>query len=57
MWATEAEISLNVTVDQPSTTERTERALAFLDTWSVVSHDGLIKTKVVRKATHTETDI
>ncbi|XP_068704695.1 uncharacterized protein [Montipora foliosa] len=32
----------------------TERTLAFLDTWSVINEDGTIKTRVYRKATHTD---
>ena len=31
---------------------RTERALAFLDTWSVIGEDGSVKTKAFRKETH-----
>ena len=33
---------------------RTERALAFLDTWSVINDDGSIKTKVYHKQTNTD---
>ena len=31
-----------------------ERALAFLDTMSVINEDGTIKTRVYRKETHTD---
>ncbi|XP_068739379.1 uncharacterized protein [Montipora capricornis] len=34
----------------------TERALAFLDTWSVINEDGTIKTRAYRKARHTDHD-
>ena len=33
---------------------RVERAMAFLDTWTVVESDGSISTKVFRKDTHTD---
>ena len=34
--------------------DKVERVLAFLDTWSVISSDRSIKTKVFRKETHTD---
>ena len=33
---------------------RTEGALAFLDTWSIINDDGLIQTTVYHKETHTD---
>ena len=30
------------------------RGLAFLDTWEVINEDGMIKTRVYRKDTHTD---
>ena len=33
---------------------RTERALAYLDTWSVINDDGSFKTKVYGKEDHTD---
>ena len=35
--------------EEENTITKSERALAFLDTWSVVNVDGSIKTKVYRK--------
>ncbi|XP_068724037.1 uncharacterized protein [Montipora capricornis] len=47
-WTTEGEVETH------SEDNNTERALAFLDTWSVINEDGTIKTRVYRKATHTD---
>ena len=38
--------------DEEIVWDRVERTLAFLDTWSVISPDGSIKTKVFRKERH-----
>ena len=34
--------------------KKVERCLAFLDTLSVINDDGTIRTRVFRKATHTD---
>ena len=47
-WTTEGEVETH------SEDNNTERALAFLDTWSVINEDGTIKTRVYRKVTHTD---
>ena len=47
-WTNEAEVEI------PTNDNSTESALAFLDTWSVINDDGSIKTRVYRKATHTD---
>ncbi|XP_068739082.1 uncharacterized protein [Montipora capricornis] len=47
-WIIEGEVETH------SEDNNTERALAFLDTWSVINEDGTIKTRVYRKATHTD---
>ena len=54
-WTTEGEVEMVETkdVDEEIVWERVERALAFLDTWSVILPDGSIKTRVFRKETHT----
>ena len=53
-WTMESEVETVVTedADEEIVWDRVERALAFLDTWSVIFPDGLIKTKVFRKETH-----
>ena len=55
-WSTEGEVERVITedADEEIVWDRVERALAFLDTWSVISSDGSIKTKVFRKETHTD---
>ena len=54
-WTTEGEVEMVITKDTDEVIfgDRVEKAMAFLDTWSVISPDGLMKTKVFRKATHT----
>ena len=54
-WTTEGEVEMVITddADEEIVWDRVERALAFLDTWSVISPDGSSKTKVFRKETHT----
>ncbi|XP_068748853.1 uncharacterized protein [Montipora capricornis] len=47
-WTIEGEVETH------SEDNNMERALAFLDTWSVINEDGTIKTRVYRKATHTD---
>ena len=47
-WTTEGEVETH------SEHNNTERALAFLDTWSVINEDGTIKTRAYRKATYTD---
>ena len=47
-WTKEGEVETH------SEDNNTERALALLDTWSVINEDGTIKMRVYRKATHTD---
>ena len=49
-WTTEGEVTTRN--EEVNIGTRTERALAFLDTWSVINEDVPIKTKVYRKQTH-----
>ena len=55
-WTTEGEVEMMITedADEEIVWDRVERALAFLETWSVISPDGSIKTKVFRKEAHTD---
>ena len=54
-WTTELEVTTHtLSSEEVNISTRTERALAFLVTWSVISDDGLIKTKVYHKETHTD---
>ena len=39
---------------EEETSVKVERALVFLDTWTVVESDGSISMKVFRKDTHTD---
>ena len=54
-WTTEEEVATVVPVEEEQEVGvRTERALAFLDMWSVIKEDGTIKTRVFRKENHTD---
>ena len=56
-WTTEGEVVkelAGVSADGEELGTRVERALAFLDTWSVIQDDGSIHTRVFRKETHTD---
>ena len=60
-WTTEDEVEMkaplegSATAGEEDTPVRVERALAFLDTWTVVvESDGSISMKVFRKDTHTD---
>ena len=44
----------STTIGEEETSVRVERALVFLDMWTVVESDGSINTKVFRKDTHTD---
>ena len=50
-WTTEGDVEMMITkeADEEIVWDRVERALAFLDTWSIISPDGSIKAKVFRK--------
>ena len=56
-WTTAGEVEMVITEDADEETgwDTVERALAFLDTWSVISPDGSIKSKVFKKETWTST--
>ena len=53
MIAGEVKTVVTEDADEKIVRDRVEKALAFLDTWSVILPDGSIKTKVFRKETHT----
>ena len=50
---TKASLDVSATVGEEETSVRVERALAFLDTWTVMESDGLIST-AFRNDTHTD---
>ena len=52
-WMTEGKIITHTwRNEEENIVTRTERALAFFNTWLVINEDGSIKTKVYRKETH-----
>ena len=53
-WTTEGDVEMVIIegADEEIVLDRVEGALAFLDTWSVISPGGSIKTKVFREKTH-----
>ena len=51
---TEAPLDGSAMIGEEETSVRVERALALLDTWTVVEPDVSISTKVFRKDTHTD---
>ena len=51
-WTTEGEVEQEIEVEDME--KKVERCLAFLDTLSVINDDGTIRTRVFRKATHTD---
>ena len=56
-WTAEKEAKLPTNqnaAELESTEVRSERALAFLDSWSIVNDNGTVKTRVYRKETHTD---
>ena len=56
-WTTEGEVETVITkdTDEEIVWDSVERALAFLDTWSVISPDRSIKIKVFSGRRHTQT--
>ena len=50
-WTTEGELTTVLPVEEKMTV-RNVRALAFLDTWSVIKEDGTIKISMFKKETH-----
>ena len=51
-WTTEGEVQQEIKVEDMD--KEVERCLEFLDTLSVINDDGTIRTRVFRKATHTD---
>ena len=51
-WTTEGEVEQEIEVEDME--KKVERCLAFLDTLSVINDDVTIRTRVFRKATHTD---
>ena len=51
-WMTEGEVEQEIEVEDME--KKVERCLAFLDTLSVINDDVTIRTRVFRKATHTD---
>ena len=49
-WSTEGEVVKDIEGQE----NMTEKGLALLDTLSVINEDGMIKTRVYRKDTHTD---
>ena len=47
-WTTEGEVETVITEDAD------EEIVAFLNTWTFISLDGSIQTKVFKKETHTD---
>ena len=51
-WTTEGEVQQEIEAEDME--KKVERCLAFLDTLSVIDDDDTIRTRVFRKATHTD---
>ena len=55
-WTTEGEVEMVISEDanEEIVWDRVERAMAVLDTWSIIFPDGSIKTRCSRRR-HTQT--